>query len=117
VVEDAGFPGMKHLATRFILKDEIYQIRKFSRNNVRVLMRLDGDKIDLSRKGVRRPDKDFAVIWARNYGKGRVLYNGLGHRQEVWDRTDIQQMWVEMVQWAMGTIPGDATPRPGPLKQ
>src|SRR5690349_12444874 len=26
IVEDAGFPGMKHLAGRFTLKDEIYQI-------------------------------------------------------------------------------------------
>ena len=81
---------------------------------VRVLLRLDADKVDLSRKGVRRKDKDFAVIWARNYGKGRVLYNGLGHRREVWDRPEIQKMWLEMVQWSMGLTPGDATPRPAP---
>jgi type 1 glutamine amidotransferase len=74
-------------------------------------LRLDADKVDLSKKGIQRKDKDFAVMWARNYGKGRVLYNGLGHTQDVWDRPDIQKMWVEMVQWSMGMIPGDATPR------
>jgi len=115
LVEDAGFPGMGHFARRFTLKDEIYQIRNFSRDNVRVLMRLDAGKVDLSRKDVRRKDKDFAVVWARTYGKGRVLYNGLGHRQDVWDRPDIQKMWLEMVQWSMGIIPGDATPRPEPV--
>ena len=109
VVEDAGFPGMSHLPRVFTLKDEIYQIKDFSRDNVRVLLRLDAGKIDLSRKGVRRKDGDFAVIWARNYGKGRVLYNGLGHRREVWDRPDIQRMWLEMVQWSMGLKSGDAT--------
>ena len=57
-------------------------------------------------------DEDFAVIWARTYGKGRVLYNGLGHTRDAWDRPDIQKMWHEMVQWSMGIIPGDATPRP-----
>jgi uncharacterized protein len=113
VVEDATFPGMKYLTKSFTMKDEIYQIKDFSRDNVRVLLRLDADKVDLSKKGIHRKDKDFAVVWAKNYGKGRVLYNGLGHTQEVWDRPDIQKMWVEMVQWSMGIIPGDATPRSG----
>jgi type 1 glutamine amidotransferase len=111
VVEDAGFPGMEQLPLRFTLKDEIYQIKNFSRNNVRVLLRLDASKVDLSRKGVHRKDEDFAVIWARAYGKGRVLYNGLGHRPEVWDRPEIQKMWLEMIEWSMGLTPGDATPR------
>jgi type 1 glutamine amidotransferase len=51
------------------------------------------------------------VIWAKNYGKGRVIYNGMGHVREVWERPDFQKMLVEMVQWSMGLIPGDATPR------
>src|SRR5579859_7110047 len=59
---------------------------------------------------------DFAVIWARNYGKGRVRYNGLGHVQAVWDRPEFQKMWLEMIQWSMGLVPGDATPRPKPDK-
>jgi type 1 glutamine amidotransferase len=112
LVEDARFPGMDCLLPRFTLKDEIYQIKDFSRDNVRVLLRLDASKIELNRKGVRRTDNDFAVIWAHTYGKGRVLYNGLGHRREVWDRSDMQKMWLEMVQWSMGLIPGDASPKP-----
>ncbi len=116
VVEDSKFPGMEHLPPNFTLQDEIYQIKDFSRDNVRVLLRLDAGKVDLSKKGVRRKDKDFAVIWARNYGKGRVLYNGLGHREEVWERPDIQKMWVDMVRWSMGDLPGDATPRPAPAQ-
>ena len=65
---------------RFTLRDEIYQIKDYSRANVRVLLRLDAGKIDLAKKGVKRKDNDFAVMWARDYGKGRVLYNGLGHQ-------------------------------------
>ena len=111
VVEDGAFPGMEHLRPIFTLKDEIYQIKDFSRDKVRVLLRLDPSRIDLSKQGVRRKDRDFAVIWARGYGKGRVLYNGLGHRREVWDRDDIRKMWLEAVLWSMGIIPGDAKPR------
>jgi type 1 glutamine amidotransferase len=116
VVEDSAFPGMGHFPRSFALQDEIYQIKDFSRDQVRVLLRLDARQVDLSRKGVHRQDQDFAVIWARNYGKGRVLYNGLGHRPGVWERPDIQQMWQDMVRWSMGDLPGDASPRPRPVK-
>ena len=112
IVEDPGFPGMANLPQSFVLKDEIYQIKDFSRASVRVLLRLDAGRVDLTRKGVRRKDNDFAVIWARDYGKGRVLYNGLGHSREAWDRPELQKMWLEMVPWAMGLVKGDATPRP-----
>jgi uncharacterized protein len=116
VVEDSAFPGMKHFPAHFTLKDEIYQIKNFSRDDVRVLLSLDAGKIDLTKKDIHRKDGDFAVIWARNFGKGRVLYNGLGHVQEVWDRPAIQQMWLEMVQWSMGILPADAAPRPKPTQ-
>jgi type 1 glutamine amidotransferase len=112
VVEDPDFPGMRPLGREFTLEDEIYQIKDFSRDRVRVLLRLDPSKVDLSKQGVRRQDGDFAVIWARNFGKGRVLYNGLGHTPAVWDRPEIQSMWLELVGWSMGLTPGDATPRP-----
>lgn len=114
IVEDPDFPAMKPFPQTFTILDEIYQVRDFSRERVRVLMRMDADKIDLNVKGVHRTDKDFAVTWVRDYGKGRVFYCGLGHREEVWDRPDIQKMWLEAFKWAMGLIPGDATPRPKP---
>ena len=110
VVEDAKFPGMKHWADRFTLFDEIYQIKAFSRSNSHVLLSLDAGKIDLTRQGVKNTEQGFPVIWARNYGKGRVLYNGLGHVPAVWERTETQRMWLEMIQWSMGLVPGDAAP-------
>ncbi len=114
VVEDSHFPGLGQFPAAFTLFDEIYQIKNFSRENVRVVMSLDAGKLDLTRKGVKRTDGDFAVVWARNYGKGRVLYNGLGHVPALWERPDFQKMWLEMVQWSMGLIPGDATPQAKP---
>jgi len=112
IVEDPAFPAMKPFPGAFTIHDEIYQAKEFSRDRVRVLMRLDADKVNLKEKGVHRTDKDFAVAWARNYGKGRVFYCGLGHPESTWDRPDVQKMWLEAIQWAMGMIPGDATPRP-----
>jgi type 1 glutamine amidotransferase len=111
VVEDSAFPGLKHFPERFTLFDEIYQIKQFSRQNSRVLLSLDAEKLELTRKGVKQTEQGFPVIWARRYGKGRVLYNGLGHVQAVWERADFQKMWLELIQWSMGLVPGDATPR------
>jgi type 1 glutamine amidotransferase len=92
--------------------DEIYQVKDFSRDRVRVLMSLDASKLDLANKNVRRTDRDFAVAWIRDYGKGRVFYSTFGHREDSWNRPDVQKMWLEAVKWAMGLTTMDATPRP-----
>jgi type 1 glutamine amidotransferase len=105
---------MKVFPKEFTIEDEIYQIKEFSRDRVRVLMTLDANKLDLANKNVHRTDRDFAVAWARNYGKGRVYYNTLGHRQETWDRPDFRKSITQGIQWALGLLPGDATPRPKP---
>jgi type 1 glutamine amidotransferase len=114
IVEDRNFPATKHFPPRFTITDEIYQFKDYSRDRVRVLMSIDTSTVDLTKKSVKRADKDFAVTWVRQYGKGRVFYSSLGHRDEVWNRSDIQKMWLEAVKWAMGMTQGDATPRPKP---
>src|SRR5271167_2921185 len=60
LVEDPSFPGMQGWPRSFVLRDEIYQLKDYSRDKVRVLMRLDPDKLDLKNKNVHRTDKDFA---------------------------------------------------------
>lgn len=115
IVEDPDFPAMRAFPREFTIEDEIYQPSKeFSREKVRVLARLDETKIDLTNPRVKRTDHDFAVAWVKNYGKGRVFYSTFGHTPEVWTRPDVQAMYREAVKWAMGLVPGDATPRPRP---
>jgi type 1 glutamine amidotransferase len=117
IVEDREFPATKHFPRELVINDEIYQHRNFSRDRVRVLMSLDAGKLDLKNPGVKRTDKDFAVTWVRQYGKGRVFYSSLGHRTEVWDMPAVQQMYAEAIKWAMGLVPGDATPRSSPTSR
>ena len=67
-------------------------------------------------------------VWVKNYGKGRVFYSALGHREDVVDpvltvnsETErrnspevaqaYQRMILQGVRWALGIIPGDATPQ------
>jgi type 1 glutamine amidotransferase len=115
IVEDQTSPITKHFPKSLTIRDEIYQYKNWSRDKVRVLMSLDAGKLDLNNKNVRRTDKDFAVTWIKSYGKGRVFATTLGHVEEVYDRADIQKMYIEAVKWAMGMTPDvDTTPRPRP---
>jgi uncharacterized protein len=114
IVEDPNFPGMQQWPHAFVLRDEIYQMRNYSRDRVRVLMRLDVSKIDMKNKNVHRSDGDFAVTWAKMYGKGRVYYTTLGHEEANWDKPEFQQMMTEAIKWAMGLENADVTSRPLP---
>jgi type 1 glutamine amidotransferase len=116
IVEDPAFPGMAQWPAAFVIRDEIYQMHQYSREKLRVLMRLDPTKLDMTNKRVHRTDGDFAVAWAKSYGQGRVFYSTLGHPVENWDRPDMQKMYFEAIRWALRLVDGDATPRPLPAQ-
>jgi type 1 glutamine amidotransferase len=107
---------MQAVPPAFVIRDEIYQVRNFSRANTHVIARLDAAKLDLTNPRVsaeRRADKDFPIIWTQTYGKGRVYYNTLGHREETWDRKDVQTMYLEAIRWAMGSVGRAIVPAAG----
>jgi type 1 glutamine amidotransferase len=112
IVEDRDHPIMRHFPGEFTILDEIYQVKDWSRDKVRVLARLDESKLDLKNPNVRRTDGDFAVAWTKMYGKGRVFYSTFGHHDKSLDRADVQKMFFEAVKWAMKLTDGEATPRP-----
>lgn len=113
VVEDRASPITKHFPARMTILDEYYQASPlYSREKLRVLMRLDETKLDLNRKGVKRTDGDFAVTWVKKYGKGRVFWTTLGHREEIYDMPEIQKMYTEAIKWALGLTEVDTTPAP-----
>jgi type 1 glutamine amidotransferase len=113
VLEDAKFPGMQGFPRAFVFKDEMYQVKDFSRDKVHVILRMDATKLDLTNPKVmpeHLADKDFALAWAKMYGQGRVYYNTLGHREETWDRKDVQTMYLEAIKWALGLTTADVSP-------
>lgn len=92
----------------FWIKDEIYKLRDpYSRESLRVLVSLDMDKRE-NRPG--RPDRDNAISWIRNFGKGRVFYCSLGHNNHVFWTPSVLQHYLDGIQFAMGDLKADATP-------
>jgi type 1 glutamine amidotransferase len=110
VVDDPKFPAMRHLPRSKVFHDELYQIKDFSRDKIRVLAHLDASKLDLRKPLVHRKDGDFPAAWAKTFGKGRVFYSILGHEAEDWDNPALATMYFEAIRWALRLVDGDASP-------
>jgi type 1 glutamine amidotransferase len=115
IVEDPKFPGANAFGLEPFMFNEQHPVLKepYSRDKVHVIMRLDPASLDATNRA-RRPDGDFPQVWAVQYGKGRVFNTGWGHLDATWDDPRFQKMMLEGIKWAMGLVPGDATPRPFP---
>ncbi len=111
--EDPSFPATKQFPPTFAFTDEFYQVKNFSREKSRVLLRLDLSKLPPN-PGVHTTNGDFPLAWAKMYGKGRVFYGSFAHDEKNWDNPDVYHMYYEAIKWALGMTEADVTPRPYP---
>ncbi len=98
----------------FVITDEIYQFNRgvYSRDKLRVLLSLDIGEGKTPDKG-KREDDDYAVSWLNTHGKGRIYYNSLGHRDEIFWNPTVLKHYLAGIQWVLGDLEGvDATPKP-----
>lgn len=111
-VEDSMHPAAAGFETGAEIADEIYQFSDspYSREKLHIILSVDNSSIDLNKKEVKRKDKDFAVAWCQEYGKGKSFYTSLGHRKDVWKDERFQKHLLGGLKWATGELPGDATP-------
>jgi type 1 glutamine amidotransferase len=76
--QDAECPICRHLPASWKVFDEIYQFKGFDRSKVQGLLTLDKHPND-------KTPGDYPIAWRKEYGKGRVFYTSLGHREDIWD--------------------------------
>lgn len=109
-VEDVKHPAAAGFTSGDEITDEIYQFRDapYSRQKLHIILSVDNSSIDVN-KG-KRKDKDYAISWCQEYGKGKVFYTSLGHRKEVWKDERFQKHIFGGLKWAAGELPGDASP-------
>ena len=113
VNEDPSFPATRHFAPVTTMTDEYYLPKNYSRDKIRVLLRLDISQFPPN-ANYKRTDGDFPVAYALMYGKGRVFFSSLGHDVKAWDNPDVYRMYYEAIKWSMGLTDADITPRPLP---
>jgi type 1 glutamine amidotransferase len=106
---DPKFPGASAFPQSFTFNDQFPVMRApFSSKDVHVILRLDASKLTPEQLS-HRPDGDIPVVWAKNYGKGRVYNLTIGHREEVWDDAAFREMARQGIRWALGLVPADAS--------
>ena len=82
----------------------------YSRNLCRVLVSIDTERTDMTKKAIVRTDGDFAMTYIKPYGKGRVYYNAWGHMHELFWNPMVLAHWLDGIQYALGDLDADATP-------
>jgi uncharacterized protein len=94
-VEDPASPATAGLGKSFKVYDEIYQFKSFSRQLVHPLISLD-----------RHPNEGtpgyFPLAWTKTYGKGRVFYTALGHREDVLEAPWYKEHVRGGILWSLG---------------
>ena len=119
--EDPQHPANKHVGKTFdIALEEMYHIKNHDRAKEHELLSLDKKPV------LADPQPGFyPVSWCHLYGKGRVFYSSLGHREDIIDAdpalkdrknpVEVSRAYQEHVlggiRWALGLAPGDATPQ------
>ena len=122
IIHDPAHSITKTVPQGWKVFDEIYIIKTFDKTKVHGLLGLNSHPNDSTIQGY------FPVSWCKEYGAGRVYYNSLGHREDVWDPTwkadtkdrknspEIAQTYQEMIlagiKWALKleeavSIPGN----------
>ena len=115
--QDKECPICKHLPANWEVFDEIYQMKDFDRTKVHGLLTLD-------KHPNNKTPGDYPIAWCKEYGKGRVFYTSLGHREDVWDPTwgperknskevaeAYQQHILKGIRWTLGLEKMNAKPQ------
>src|SRR5215813_5170364 len=105
--EEASFPIVKDLPAQFDYTDEFYRAKTFSRDKIDVLLRLD--PMSVPGTAVEK-NGDYPLAWAKKYGNGRVFYGSFSHATELWDRHDIQLIYLEAIKWSLGLTEAEPVP-------
>ncbi len=116
---DPKHPACRELGPTIQMKDEIYLLKSFERTKVHGLLTLD------KHPNTKEPG-DYPIAWCKSYGKGRVYYTSLGHREDVWDPNtpesfkrenskEISEAYQKHIlggiKWALGLEKGDSKPQ------
>lgn len=108
-VDDPSHPSVKHLAPAYTVFDEIYEHIHNDRTKVHALLSIDKHPDD-GHPEANQP-ADMLIAWCKDYGKGKVFYTALGHRDEVWEGEPFQKHIIGALKWAFGLEKGRSEPQ------
>lgn len=103
-VVSPSHPTMAPFKSPYRVNDEWYFFKNLNTENIHVLALLDATYAykKMKGKGDAAYAKPYPIAWCRAYGDGRVFYNAMGHREDVWESEVFQQSIASAVRWARG---------------
>jgi type 1 glutamine amidotransferase len=104
-VADPRFPGVVALAPDNHIYEEWYSLKNFSDDLHVILVQ---DTTGMTGFLYARPS--YPSTWIHMYGKGRVFYTSLGHRDDTWNSAMYQSLLAGAINWAVGRVDADVTP-------
>ena len=107
-VVDPDHPAMANVRDGWQVNDEWYLFSGLQDASMHVLALLEPGSEREKQEKYRVPA--YPVIWCSAPGEGRVLYNAMGHREDVWTNPDFQTLFIDSITWAGGAGETDAAP-------
>jgi type 1 glutamine amidotransferase len=89
----------------FELQEEWYSLKNFAPDMHVILVQETGGMHNFD---YERPD--YPATWARPYGKGRVFYTSMGHRDDVWQNPVFQTILLGGLFWILGDVQAEVPP-------
>ena len=107
-IVDADHPTMAHIPQDWTINEEWYCFNNLNTDKIHVLALLDAGEERAKQKMYDTPN--YPMIWCSQYGQGRVYFNGMGHREDVWINKTFKQSIVDAIEWLMAKGPAQAEP-------
>jgi|SRR5581483_2607328 len=109
IVVDKSFPGMAEVPEDFGPNEEWYSLKNLQ-PDLHVLLVQDTSHMIKDDGGKCYDRPNYPATWAKAYGKGRVFYTSMGHREDVWTNPVFQKVLLGGLNWALGNAEADVTP-------
>jgi hypothetical protein len=105
ITVDPTFPVLADQKDGYEMLEEWYSLKQFQKD-LHVLQVLDmtGMKGNLYQRG------NYPVTWIHPYGKGRVFYTAMGHREDVWTNPIFREILAAGIDYALGRTKVDDSP-------
>lgn len=107
-VVDPTHPAMAHVKDGWQVHDEWYLFQGLQDQSMHVLALMDPGPERANQEKYQVPA--YPVIWCSAPGEGRVFYNAMGHREDVWANPEFQQIYLDSLNWVNGAGAADAAP-------
>lgn len=102
-------PTMESIPTGgWTIHEEWYVFRNVNKDAMHAVGVLDPGEARNQHDMYKGPN--HPIIWCRTLGDGRVFYNAMGHREDVWSHDTFQASIRDAIRWTLGHGPAQAKP-------